>query len=37
MNFEDFKEIFGFWSVNKTLEQPHFSYIVMQSSYKTAA
>lgn len=37
MNFEDFKEIFGFWSVNKTLDRGHFSYTVMQSGYKTAS
>jgi len=35
MDFNDFKEIFGFWSVNKTLDNPHFNYIMMQSNYRT--
>lgn len=35
MDFNDFKEIFGFWSVNKTLDQPHFNYIMMNSNYRT--
>lgn len=35
MDFNDFKEVFGFWSVNKTLEEPKYSYMMMQSRYKT--
>lgn len=35
MDFNDFKEIFGFWSVNKCLENGKFSYTMMQSGYKT--
>lgn len=35
MDFNDFKEVFGFWSVNKTIDNPHYNYIVMQSNYKT--
>ena len=35
MDFNDFKEIFGFWSVNKTLENGKYSYMMMQSNYKT--
>ena len=35
MDFDDFKEIFGFWSVNKYIDNAKFNYIKMHSNYKT--
>lgn len=35
MSFNDFKEIFGFWSVNKYLADAKFNYIKLRSQMQT--
>ena len=33
MDFDDFKDIFGFWSVNKYIDGGKFNYQMMHSMY----
>ena len=35
MDFEDFKDIFGYWSVNKYIYRARFHYQMMQSKIKS--
>lgn len=37
MDFNDFKEIFGFWSVNKYIDGGKFTYMKMTSRISTAS
>ena len=35
MDFNDFREIYGFWSVNKCIDNARYSHLMLQSNYRT--